>query len=217
MLRTTLALLLVSSLTSVAHAGNNEVSLTETARSLHTASANAVTEDGMVGGSLGYARRVDIPIAPDLTLWARANFGWGVTEGEMFQTMTTDVSTLMLTIGGRARYELHRLVFATGHLDIGSTRASLALEDDEGHSASDSGWGPLTQFGLGLDLYAINRPQFSLGLRLELGYVAMSSIDMTAKPESESNGTLHLEMTAAGLGSLNLSGSTFSASIVSQF
>jgi hypothetical protein len=72
MLRTTLALLLVSSLTSVAHAGNNEVSLTETARSLHTASANAVTEDGMVGGSLGYARRVDIPIAPDLTLWARA-------------------------------------------------------------------------------------------------------------------------------------------------
>jgi hypothetical protein len=45
----------------------------------------------------------------------------------------------------------------------------------------------------------------------------MSSIDMTAKPESESNGTLHLEMTAAGLGSLNLSGSTFSASIVSQF
>ena len=80
MLRSTLALLL---LTSVAHAGNNELSATQTARSLHTSSANAVTEDGMVGGSLGYARRIDIPIARDLTLWARANFGWGGTDGEM--------------------------------------------------------------------------------------------------------------------------------------
>jgi hypothetical protein len=217
MLRTTFALLLVSALASAAHAGNNELSITETARSLHTTSANAVTEDGLIGGELGYARRIDIPIAPDLTLWARANFGWGVTEGEMFQTMTTNVDTLSLTVGGRARYELHRRVFATGHLDVGSTRAALTLEDENGHSARDSGWGPLTQFGLGLDLYAINRPQFSLGLRLELGYVAMSGIDMTAEPASESNETLHLQMTAAGLGSLNLSGSTFAASIVSQF
>jgi hypothetical protein len=100
---------------------------------------------------------------------------------------------------------------------VGMTRASLMLEDEEGHSASDSGWGPLAQFGLGLDVYAVNRPQFSFGLRLELGYVAMAGIDMTAKPETESDGTLQLEMTAAGLGSLNLSGSTFSAAIVSQF
>lgn len=214
MLRTTLALLLVPSL---AYAGNNEVSLTETARALHTDSANAVTEDNMVNGTLGYARHFDIPILPDLTLWGTASFGWGGTDGQMFQTMTTDVSTIWFSAGGRARYQLHRLVYATARLDVGTTRASLTLADEEGHSASDAGWGPMSQVGAGLDLYAINKPNFSFGLRLELGYVAMGNIDMTAKPDSESNDTLQLQMTAAGLGGLNLSGSTFSASVVSQF
>lgn len=214
MLRTTLALLLFS---SVAYAGNNELSISESRRALHTASANAVTSDGMVGGSLAYARRIDLPIMPNLTLWATANFGWGGTSGEMFQTMQTDVSTLMLSAGGRARYQLHRLVVATGRLDLGSSRAALTLRDDAGHSASDHGWAPMTQAALGVDLYAVNRQNFSLGLRFELGYVAMGSVDMTAKPDSGSNGTLQLQMTAAGLGGLNLSGSTFAASVVSQF
>jgi hypothetical protein len=75
----------------------------------------------------------------------------------------------------------------------------------------------MSQVGLGLDLYAVNKPNFTFGLRLELGYVATGNIDMTAGPPSESNDTLHLQMTAASLGSLNLSGSTFAASVVSQF
>jgi hypothetical protein len=219
MLRTTLALVLLtpSLLTSAAYAGNNEVSLTETRRALHTDSANAVTDDGMVNGTLGYARRIDMAIVPNLTLWATGHFGWGGTDGEMFQTMTTDVSTIWFSAGGRARYQLHRLVHATARLDVGTTRASLTLEDEMGHSASDAGWGPMSQIGAGLDLYAVNKPNFSFGLRLELGYVAMGNIDMTAKPDSQSDDTLQLQMTAAGLGGLNLSGSTFSASVVSQF
>lgn len=214
MLRTTLALLLLS---SVANAGNNELSISESHRALHTDSANAVTSDGMVGGALAYARLVDLPIIPRLTVWGTANFGWGGTSGEMFNTMHTDVSSLMLSVGGRANYKLHRLVIATGRLDIGSSRAALTLQDDAGHSATDHGWAPMTQAALGLDLYAVNKPQFSLGLRFELGYIAMGSVDMTAKPDSGSNETLHLQMNAAGLGGLNLSGSTFAASVVSQF
>ena len=217
MLRTTLALSLLGLLSSAASAGNNEVSISESRRALHTASANAVTEDGMVGGALAYARRVDLPIVPKLTLWATGNFGWGGTQGEMFQTMQTDVSTLMLSAGGRARYQLHRLIVATGRLDIGSARASLTLQDDAGHSASDHGWAPMTQMAAGLDLYAVNKPNFSLGIRFELGYVATGTVDMTAKPDSGSNNTLQLQMTAAGIGGLNLSGSTFAASVVSQF
>lgn len=214
MLRTTLALLLLS---SVAYAGNNELSISESRRALHTASANAVTDDGLVGGALAYARRVDLPIIPRLTVWATGNFGWGGTEGQMFNTMNTDVSTIMLSVGGLAHYQLHRLVVATGRFDLGSARAALTLQDDAGHSASDHGWAPMTQAALGLDLYAVNRPNFALGLRLELGYVAMGTVDMTAKPDSGSNGTLQLQMTAAGIGGLNLSGSTFAASVVSRF
>ena|ERR1043165_5142099 len=216
MLRTTIALLLLVPV-GTAYAGDNEVSLTETARALHTDSANAVTEDGMVTGTLGYARHIDIPLLDNLRLWATGNFSWGGTSGEMFQTMTTDVGTLMFAAGGRAQYQLHRLVVASARLDVGTTRASLTLEDEEGHSAKAKGWGPMSQVGLGLDLYAVNKPNFTFGLRLELGYVATGNIDMTAGPPSESNDTLHLQMTAASLGSLNLSGSTFAASVVSQF
>lgn len=216
MLRTTIALLFLMPV-GAAYAGDNEVSISETRRALHTDSANAVTDKGMVTGTLGYARQIDIPIIEDLTLWATGNFTWGGTSGEMFQTMTTDVGTLMFAVGGRARYQLHRLVVATARLDVGTTRASLTLEDEMGHSASDSGWAPMSQVGLGLDLYAVNKPNFSFGLRLELGYVATGGVAMTGEPASASNDTLHLQMTAAGLGSLNLSGSTFAASVVSQF
>jgi len=217
MLRTTIALLLLAPLVSTAYAGDNEVSLTETGRALHTDSANAVTDSGMITGTLGYARRIDIPVVEDLTLWATGNFTWGGTAGEMFQTMTTDVGTLMFAAGGRAQYQLHRLVAATARLDVGTTRASLTLQDEEGHTATGKGWGPMSQIGLGLDLYAVNKPNFSFGLRLELGYVATGSIEMTPEPASQSDGTLQLQMTAASLGSLNLSGGTFAASVVSQF
>jgi hypothetical protein len=218
MLRTSLAsLLLTLVMASAAYAGNNEVSLSESRRALHTASANAVTGEPMIGGAFGYARRIDLPAPPRLTLWATGNFGWGVTDGEMFQTMTTDVNTIMLSVGGRARYQLHRLAVATARLDLGAARASLTLQDTAGHSASDHGWGAMSQAGLGLDLYAVSKPKFTLGLRIEFGYVASGSIPLTAKPQSASDDTLQLQMTAAGLGSLDLSGSTFAASVVSQF
>ena len=214
MLRAILALLFVS---SVAYANPNELTISESRRALHSDSANAVTDQGLVGGSLGYARRLDLPIMPNLTLWAHGTFSWGGTDGEMFQTMTTNVGTIMLAGGGSARYQLHRLVAATARLDVGSERASLSISDSTGHTARDHGWGAMSYAAVGLDLFAINKPRFALGMRLELGYVATSKVEMTGKPDSDSSGTLQLQMTAASLGGLDLSGSTFAASVVAQF
>jgi hypothetical protein len=56
-----------------------------------------------------------------------------------------------------------------------------------------------------------------VGLRFELAAVATSSIPLIATPDSGSDDTLRLEMTAASLGELNLSGPSFAASIVGQF
>lgn len=209
--------LFVITAATTAHAGNNELYIGENHRALHTDSANAVTDSSIAGGSLGYARALNLPVIPRLALWADASFGWGGADGMMFQTVTTEIDTLMLAVGGRARYQLHRLVVASASLDVGTSRASLVLRDSAGHSASDAGWGGMTAGALGLDLFAVNKPRFALGLRLELGYVATSSVSMTATPESDRNDSLHLQMTAASLGSLNLSGSTFAASVISQF
>jgi hypothetical protein len=85
------------------------------------------------------------------------------------------------------------------------------------HSASDHGWGAMTAAALGLDVCAYRGASLAMGLRVEAGAVATSSIPLTATPESGSKDTLQLEMTAASLGSLNLSGPSLSIAFVGQF
>jgi hypothetical protein len=213
-MRIVLALLL---LTTTAHAGNNELALGPSTRILRTSSANAVTADSLAGGTLAYARASGIALVPGLDLWATAAFGWGAADGMMFQTLTTELDTLAFTLGGRARYAWHPRIVASARLDLGTARTALALRDGQGHTADDAGWGATTSAAVGLDLYAVRGSRFALGIRLELGAVATSSIPLTATPASGSEGTLTLEMTAASLGELNLSGTMFAVSAVSQF
>ena len=204
--------------TATAHAGDShEVSISEQLRALRTSSANAMTEDSLFGGALAYEHNFGTPLVPAIQLWGVGAFGWGAAEGTMFQTLSTELDTLSFTIGARARYALRPRIVASARLDIGTTRAAVAIRDDANHTASDHGWGATTQAALGLDLYAIRSAAFTMGVRVELGYVATSSIPLVATPESPSEGTLQLEMTAASLGSLNLSGKLFAASLVGQF
>jgi len=112
---------------------------------------------------------------------------------------------------------LRRWLNATARIDVGTARAAVSLNDDMGHTAADTGWGAITQGALGVELLFGARSRFSLGLRFELGYLAASPIALTATPESGSDGTLQLEMNAASLGSLNLSGKVFAGSLISTF
>jgi hypothetical protein len=219
-MRIAIALCLVAVTTAAAYAGEgprHELSLGSSTRALRSSSANAVTADSLGGGSVGYAHALDLDIFPRLALWLEGSFGWGGVDGVMFQTLTTEVDAIAFTAGGRARYTLHRNVHASARLELGTARARLAIRDDQGHTATDKGWGVTSSAGLGLELLAVARPRFSLGLRAELGYVATSAVSLVATPEGERNNTLQLEMTAAGLGSLDLSGPAFGASVVSQF
>jgi hypothetical protein len=213
------ALALLAPASAFADGGAHEISIGSNTRALRTDSANALTEDSLGGGQLGYAHAVNLPLLPGVELWATGTFGWGGAEGTMFQTMSTAIDTLSFTAGGRARYMLRRWLGATARLDLGTARASVAIRDDAGHTAADAGWGAIAQGAIGLDLVLI-RPRthtFDLGVRFELGYVAASPIALTATPESGSDGTLQLEMNAAALGSLNLSGKVFAASLSSHF
>ncbi len=215
----TAALLTVLLATTAAHAGGaNELAIGSSSRGLHSDSANAVTADSLGSGTIGIGRALAIELVPGLRLSAIGNFSWGGADGQMFQTMTTELDTLAFTAGGRARYPLRtRYVVATARLDIGMARAALAIRDGSGHTASDHGWGATSTAAAGLELYAVATSRFKLGLRLELGYTATSNVELVATPETQSEGTLQLEMTAASLGSLDLSGSFLGMSVVSQF
>ncbi len=206
----------VSTLTSeVAHAGDNELSLGSSTRALRTSSANAVTDESLVGGSLGYGRTLHLAPIPGVTLAAMGTFAWSDADGRVFQRMTTTLDTLSLSLGGRARYAIHRRLVASATLTLGMTKTSLELYEGD-HTAFASGWAPLSHVGVALDLVAVRMPRVNIALRAELGYVGAAPVNLVARPAPKSDDTLQLDMSAASLGTLNLSGPVFAMSVVAE-
>jgi len=208
-MRAAIALILVTA--GSAAAGNNEITLGSWNRALRSASADAVTDRGLAGGLLTYARALDVDVMPRLALWAEAGFAWAGTSGTMFETMNTDVGNLAFTVGGRARYLAYDHLAVSARLDIGTARTSLTLSQG-GYSADDSGWGAVATGAVAVDLLAASW----LGLRVELAYVKASAPSLSPH-QSGDDGTLKLPMSDASFGHLDLSGPAFYLSLVSQF
>ena len=205
--------------TPTAHADTNhdELWLGGGTRALRTPSANALTGNNLAGASLGYARDLGVTIAgvPGLAVWAEAGMTTGAANGTMFQTMSTELGALGFTGGLRARYALHRLVAASARAALGAQRVDVEITDHAA-SASDHGWGTIASVGAALDLFAVARSPFGVGVRAEVGYVMAQAIELTPRGES-SGDALRLPMSELPLGSLDLSGPTFAVSLVGQF
>jgi hypothetical protein len=206
-------LLLIAMLGSTADADDNEIWLGGGSRALRSSSADAVTGDSLGVGSLGYARRLELP-AP-VAVWIDAGFGWGGADGTMFQTLQTQLDTYAFTAGVRASYRLHRLVDATARVDLGTARTALALSDGM-TTESDSGWGALVQGALGTDLYAARSPVFALGVRVELGYTRATGVALAPRADMPSD-TLKIATTQASIGHLDLSGPFLVVSALTRF
>jgi len=213
------ALLLLCLLPSLAHANpNDELAMGSWVRSLHTPSANAITEDPLGGGTFAYARQV-MPelVLPKLSLWGVAAFSGGGVLGTMFQTMTTSVEYLEFTAGARARYMLwRRYLSASARLDVGATRAALDIEND-GQHYRDHGWGAVTTAAVSLDLMAYAGRTFGIGMRAELGRAMESGIALAPRANRPDDGTIELPMSSASLGHLDLGGSYFAFTLIGQF
>lgn len=215
-MRLSLATLLVLAAAGPAAAdAHNEVSIGSYTRALRTSSANAITNDSLAGGVFAYAREIDLRLVPGLETWATAAFAFGGVDGTMFSSLTTDLSTQQFSFGGRALYSVLRPVAVGARLDLGPSRAALALTEGS-RRLSDSGWGVSTTAAVSVDVRALSFPRFKLGMRLELGYVLASKIEL-APAEANDSSTIQLEMSQASLGHLDLSGRYFSATIASQF
>jgi hypothetical protein len=213
------ALLITLCLTTAAHAEvQHEAFVGSHIRALRTSSANALTEDSLVGPVFGYAYRLPLEVTPKLDLWGTGMFTIGFADGEMFQTLDTHTSSLQMSGGVRARYALWReVVFANARLDLGAQRIGVALEDADDHVARDSGWGATSTAALGLEVNPLALRSFSLGFRVELGYVATQAIGLTAKSNGAPEDTIELDRMAASLGHLDLGGRYFSFTVTSRF
>jgi hypothetical protein len=197
-----------------AFAGNNELWFGSFGRSLRTSSANAVTNDNLGGPQLGLARQLHLDLVTNLQLWATVGYGRGFADGSLFG-MPTTIDTHAITLGGRARYELHPNLAISGRLDLGADHAALSIEGN-GHTVSDGAWGGSLGGALGLDLLAVARPRFSFGMRFELGYVTASGVALSPA-EGASTDMIELPASQASIGHLDLGGRYFALSLLSQF
>ena len=208
-----LALLLLA---TPAAAAPYELSVGSSVRALP--GADPVTADSLAGGGVGLGRQIDIELPRHLELWAEASSLWSGASGAMFQTLTTHLFDVTLTAGAHLRYHAYRNVAVSGALALGYQHASLSIKDTMDHTASDTAWGPVARASLQVDVLAVDRPDFALGLRGELGYLAAAGIAMTpAEQRTDSADTLHIPMQEASVGHLDLGGPFFTISLVSQF
>jgi hypothetical protein len=214
-MRALLALLLVAGTAHITDAGNNELTLGSSVRALRSSSANAVTTDSLTGGTLQAARALHLDLMPRLEVWATAGLDWGGAEGVMFQTMTTELDTLGLTLGGRARYPLHSHLAVGGRLDLGTARNELTLTGN-GHTVSDAAWGGTMTAAASVDLLAIAHPRFSLGLRFELGYITATATALSPREAGDAS-KIELDEMQASIGHLDLGGRYLSFAVLSQF
>ncbi len=215
MTRIALSLILLTGAATPALAERNELAFGGGSRSLRSDSANAVTENNLGGGELSFGRRLPIDL-PQLDLWALASLGWGNAEGAMFQSIATDVSTFVPTVGASARYALHSHLTLQARVDLGVARTSLQLEGD-GRTLSDSAWSGLTRGSLGIDAFALRSPRFSLGVRFEVGYVAASGAALAPREDQPDDDVIMLPVMDASIGTLDLGGRFFNVSILAGF
>ncbi|MGE0549053.1 MAG: hypothetical protein AB7O24_16400 [Kofleriaceae bacterium] len=200
-----------------AHAERNEIAVGPSLRALRSDSANAISDQDLVGPTVSYARELGVNVVPGLELWAAGSFGFGAVDGVMFQSMTTRARQLAFTVGGRARYELRRWLAATARVDVGTARTSLEIDAMQ-RTAADHGWGAISATAIGGEL-VVRVPRSSkltIGLRLELGYVAATAVELTPSVD-DGDMTIQLPTAASSFGSLSLSGPSFDIVVFSRF
>jgi hypothetical protein len=205
-------------LAGTASAGNNEVSFESTTRSLRSSSADAVTGDSLVGGDVGIGRALGVELPRHFTLWSDAGITWSGATGTMFSVLATDLFDTTITAGLHLRYRPIRYVAISAGIAIGAQHASLSITDSMDHTASDTAWGAVARASMKLDLLAVDLPRFSFGVRAEFGYLLSQGIELVpTEQRTDDSDTLHIPMSEASLGHLDLGGAFFNIGLVSQF
>ncbi len=211
------ALLCLLLLPSIASADGHEITFGTDARAMRSSSADALTGDALVGAHLELGRALDLGLPHHLVVWADADAIWSGAKGTMFDEFATTLFSTTLTGGLRLRYQPIRNLGISAGVAFGAQHASLTLTDSTDHEADDGAWGAVARASVKLDLLAVDKPKFGLGIRGELGYLAAQGVELVPKQQRADDGTLYIPMTEASLGHLDLGGPYVNISLLTQF
>src|SRR5690348_1976753 len=98
-----ISVIVLATTAGLASADHHEVLVGWQDRSMRAPSADAVTGDNLGGAQLGYAHVLPIETVPGLELWLGGGMELGAAEGEMFQTLSSELSTVAFVATARAR------------------------------------------------------------------------------------------------------------------
>jgi hypothetical protein len=209
---------------SRAHADRIELGMGPTSRFTHADSVLALHDSSSTGFSLGGAWRwtsmAGFDVLADASL--DTDTAWATTFGRMHTSSTTRVALA----GVRARRPLAHFLSAHARLALGATRVAVDIDDADGRSRlEDHGHGACAYLGAGLDFVPL-RPRMaggqeilSLGVRVELGYLAMTAVGLAAdSPDPDMpDGAIEIPGMAADLGALDLSALTLRFAVIARF
>jgi hypothetical protein len=209
---------------SLAHADRIELGMGPTSRFTHADSVLAVHDSSSTGFSVSAAYRWVSMAGFDVL--ADASFDTDTAWATTFGRMRTASTTRVALAGVRARRPLARALSAHARLALGAARVALDVDDVDGRSyLQDQGHAACAYLGAGLDFVPL-RPRtargqeiLSLGVRVELGYLAMSAVGMAAdSPDPDMpDGAIEIPGMAAELGDLDMSALTLRFAVVAHF
>lgn len=215
---------------SRAHADRVALTMGPTSRFTHADSVLAVHDSRSTGFSMGAAYRWASMAGVDLL--ADASFdtdtAWATTFGRMHTSSTTRVAL----VGVRASRPLAHALSAHARLALGAARVAVdirdigAIDDIGGRSnLQDHGHAACAYVGAGLDFVPL-RPRtaagqeiLSVGVRVELGYLAMAAVGLTAEsPDPDMpDDVIEIPAMAAALGDLDMSALTVRLALIAAF
>lgn len=222
-----LAACLCLTLPGWAHADRYELTLGSAARIMHSTSMDALSDNEMPVFSMTGAvaiDRVQLPLVHRFAI--EGGFDAGAVSGNSFQTLDTRTSFMHWTLGARVSRDLNRRVTVHGRAALGLARVGVTIDDSfmAGPSLGDSGYTGTGYAGAAGDVYLLKPGPTSptlitLGLRMELGYLAVVPRTMTARPDGSDHedGAILIPETSAPLGSLNLSAVNVRLGLVGRF
>lgn len=212
---------------SLAHADRYELSLGSSTRHVQSTSADALSDDILAVFSMTGAVAIDRIKVPLFDRFAiEGGFDAGALTGTSFQTLETSTSFLHWTLGARVTRDLGRRLSVHGRAALGLARIGVTIDDIfmNGPTLGDSGYTGTGYVGAAGDIYLIKPgmpegARLSLGLRLEVGYLAMIPKSLEARPDGSDHedGAILIPEMSAPLGDLDLSALSLRFGLVGRF
>jgi hypothetical protein len=209
---------------SRAHADRLELGIGSTSRFTHADSVLAVHDSRSTGFSMDAAFRWASIAGFDLLV--DASFDTDTAWATTFQRMYTASTTQTVLLGLRVRRPLPYAATVHARLALGATRLGIEIDDLDGSShVADHGNGTSAYLGAGIDCVPLHprmasgREMFSLGVRVELGYLAMTTVGFSAESPDPGmpEGTIEIPARAAALGHLDMSALTLRLALIARF